>query len=233
VSKIESRHASALPTRAALALYGFVRSLIWLVAKVWFRMQVVGREHIPATGAFVLAPGAHRSNIETLVVSLVTRRRMRFMGKDSVWKYRTPGRLLSALGGFPVNREAPDREALTLTLDIIAAGEPVVMFPEGTRRSGPVIEDEHMRDGPAYVASRRQIPIVPVGIGGSEAALPAGAKFVRPVKMVMVIGEPMTAPPLKENGRVSRRGVQTFTDELRARLQELFDDAQRRAGQPT
>jgi len=230
MTKVESRRASAPPTPASRLFYSFVRNAIWLAAKVWFRIEVHGREHVPKEGSFVLAPGAHRSNIETLVACLVTRRRLRYMGKDSLWKYGFSDWLLSALGGFPVNRSGADREALHQTLEIVEQGEPVVMFPEGTRRTGPLIEAEHMRDGAAYVASRAQIPIVPVGIGGSEAAMPTGAKFIRPVKMVMVIGEPLAPPPLKQSGRVSRSGVRAMTEELRTTLQARFDDAQRRAG---
>ncbi len=233
MTKIESRHASAPPTRSAKAFYAFMRLLILAVAKVLFRIEIRGQEHIPVTGSFVLAPGAHRSNLETFVVSGVTRRRLRYMGKDSLWKHRFPDWFFSALGGFPVNRSGTDREALYQTLDIAATGEPVVIFPEGTRRSGPIIDPEHMRDGAAYVATRSQIPIVPVGIGGSEAAMPSGAKFIRPVKMVMIVGEPILPPPLKESGRVSRKGVQAMTDELRITLQGLFDEAQRLAGRAT
>jgi 1-acyl-sn-glycerol-3-phosphate acyltransferase len=233
MSKYESRYGSAAPTRVSRLFYRFVRSLIHGGAKLLFRIEVHGREHLPATGAFVLAPGAHRSNIETFVVSVITTRRLRYMGKDSLWKHAAPDWFFSSLGGFPVNRSGADREALTQTLEIVAGGEPVVMFPEGTRRTGPTIEAEHMRDGAAYVAARAQIPIVPVGIGGSERAMPSGAKYIRPTKMVIVIGEPLTPPPLKESGRVSRSGVRTMTEDLRVRLQELFDDAQRRAGLST
>ena len=232
MTKIVSRYGAAAPTVPARAFYLFVRSLIWAAGKLAFRIEVHGRAHIPATGAFVLAPGAHRSNLETFVVSLVTRRRLRFMGKESLWKHRASDWFFSSLGGFPINRDSADREALTLTLDLVAEGDPVVMFPEGTRRVGPTIEPEHMRDGVAYVASRAQVPVVPVGIGGSERAMPPGAKHIRPSKMVLVVGEPLTPAPLKASGRVSRSGVRALTEDLRKRLQELFDDAQRRAGDP-
>lgn len=232
MSKIESRYGSADPTLPSRWFYRFVWSLIWGAGKLLFRIEVHGKENVPATGAFILAPGAHRSNLETFVVSLVTRRRMRFMGKDSLWKYAPADWFFSSLGGFPVNRSSADREALNQTLDLVAAGEPVVMFPEGTRRSGPTIEPDHMRDGVAYVANRGQAPIVPVGIGGSERAMPAKAKYIRPSKMVLVVGEPLTPAPLKESGRVSRSAVRALTEELRLTLQDLFDDAQRRAGSP-
>lgn len=233
MTKIESRYGSADPTFASRAFYRFVWLLIWGAAKVLFRIEVRGRENIPTAGAFVLAPGAHRSNLETLVVSLVTTRRLRYMGKDSLWKHRAADWFFSSLGGFPINRQGTDREALSQTLDLVAGGEPVVMFPEGTRRSGPTIDPDHMRDGAAYVASRTQVPIVPVGIGGSERAMPSGARYLRPAKMVIIVGQPLPPSPLKDSGRVSRAGVRTLTEDLRHHLQALFDDAQRRCGIPT
>jgi 1-acyl-sn-glycerol-3-phosphate acyltransferase len=132
------------------------------------------------------------------------------------------------MGGFPVSRGAADREALRTCIDVIEAGEPLVMFPEGTRRSGPVVEE--LFDGPAYVAAKTQVPILPVGIGGSEAMMPKGSKFVRPSKLVIVAGEPLQPPAPSEGGRVSRRAVKQLTDQLRADVQKLFDDAQSRAG---
>jgi len=233
VTKIESRFGSAEPTLASRAFYQFVRALIVGAAKVLVRMEVQGRENIPASGAFILAPGAHRSNIDTFVVSVITRRRMRFMGKDSLWKHAAPDWFFSALGGFPINRDVADREALNQTMALVQEGEPVVMFPEGTRRTGPTIDDEDLRDGVAYIASRAQIPIVPVGIGGAERVMPPKAKYLRPSKMALIVGEPILPPPLKDNGRVSRTAVRELTDELRITLQGLFDEAQRRAGMPT
>jgi 1-acyl-sn-glycerol-3-phosphate acyltransferase len=232
VTKYESRFGSAEPTLASRLFYRFIRALIALFAKLLFRIEVHGRENVPAEGAFILAPGAHRSNIETFVVSIVTKRRMRFMGKDSLWKHAASDWFFSSLGGFPVHRDAADREALNQTLDLVQRGEAVVMFPEGTRRTGPTIDAEHMRDGVAYVASRAQVPIVPVGIGGAERVMPPKAKYLRPTKMVLVVGEPLPPVPLKESGRVSRSGVRSLTEGLRGTLQRLFDEAQVKAGTP-
>ena len=232
MTKIESRYGSADPTLVSRVFYQFVRGVLAGLAKLLFRLEIHGREHVPADGAFILAPGAHRSNIETFVVCLVTRRRLRYMGKDSLWKHPASDWFFSSLGGFPVNRDTADREALNQTLDLVGEGEPVVMFPEGTRRTGPVIDPDHVKDGVAYVASRAQVPIVPVGIGGSERVMPPKAKYLRPSKMVLIVGEPISPAPLKDNGRPSRSAVRTLTDDLRATLQGLFDDAQRRAGTP-
>ena len=139
---------------------------------------------MPESGSFILAP-IHRSNIDTVVVCTCTRRRMRYMGKDTMWKYRWSAWFFSSMGGYPVRRDVADREAMRLSLELAGGTEPIVMFPEGTRRSGPVLRAEDMHDGPAYVACKAGIPIVPVGIGGSEDAMPKGAKGIRPVKLAI------------------------------------------------
>jgi 1-acyl-sn-glycerol-3-phosphate acyltransferase len=208
-----------------------VRGAVVLFSRLFWRLSVKGKEHVPSTGSFILAP-VHRSNIDTVVVAACSRRRMRYMGKDTMWKYGWSAWFFSAMGGFPVHREAADREALNLSLDIARSGEPLVMFPEGTRRVGPVIEAEHMHDGPAYVAAKAGVPIIPVGIGGSAGAMPKGAKMIRPVKLTIEIGEPIPPPEPSEGGRVSRKGVRDLTETLRLRNQELFDRAQARAGVP-
>ncbi len=208
--------------------YQIVRFLIWLVAKVLWRMSFEGLEHVPKRGPFVLAP-VHRSFIDFGLVSGVTRRRMGYMGKESLWKSKLLGSFISMLGAYPVNRGAPDREALRRTLDLLERGEPLVLFPEGTRRSGPVIE--HLHEGAAFVASRAGVPLVPVGIGGSERALPKGKKLPRPVRIHILVGEPLVPAPVAEGARhPSRRAVKELTVHLQEVLQDLFDRAQRKAG---
>jgi cytidylate kinase len=193
---------------------------------LWFRIGVDHPERVPATGPFVLAP-VHRSNLDTVLMAMVPRR-LRFMGKDSLWKVKAAAWLVSALGGYPVNRSEADRDALAHTIEFLAAGEPVVLFPEGTRKSGPRVQP--LFDGAVYVAARTQVPIVPVGIGGSERAMGRGSRFIRPVRIHIVIGQPIAPPTLKASGRVPRRAVQQASDELREILQQLYDEAQVRAG---
>ena len=108
-------------------------------------------------------------------------------------------------------------------------GEPLVMFPEGTRQEGHRLNREQVLDGPSFVASRAGVPIVPVGIGGSARALPVGAKIPRLRKVVVVIGNPIM-PPEKVNGRVPRRAVKELTDTLYAELSDLYIEARVLAG---
>jgi 1-acyl-sn-glycerol-3-phosphate acyltransferase len=208
--------------------YAIVRFLIWLVAKLLWRISFEGLENVPRTGAFIVAP-VHRSFIDFGLVSATTRRPMGYMGKESLWRNKYFGAFISHLGAYPVNRGAPDRESLRRTLELLESGKPLVLFPEGTRRSGPVIE--HLHEGASYVAAKAGVPVIPVGIGGSERALPKGKALPRPVKIHVLVGEPLVPPPIAEGARhPSRRALKDFTLHLQHVLQDLFDRAQRAAG---
>src|SRR5690349_6840503 len=195
-------------SRASLAFYTFVRFLVVDVfARLWNRVSVEGAEHVPAAGPFILAP-VHRSNMDTPYAAITTRRRLRFMGKDSLWKTKAFGTLLSALGGFPVSRGTTDREALLRCAAVLASGEPLVVFPEGERKNGPVVQP--LFEGAAYLAARSGVPIVPVGIGGSERAMAKGARFIRPSKVVVVVGEPLRVQA-EPGVRVPRPAIRELT----------------------
>jgi 1-acyl-sn-glycerol-3-phosphate acyltransferase len=201
-------------------VYSATRWLIIGVGTVLFRVKIEGREHIPSKGACVVAP-VHRSNLDTPILAFVTPRRLRFMGKDSLW--RSPmAWYLNALGGFPVVRGTADRDALRACQAILERGEPLVVFPEGTRRSGETVAD--LFDGPAFLAARTGAPIIPIGIGGSEGVMPRGAKLPRPKQVTIVVGAPILPPP--SEGRVPRRVIRELTEQLETELQTVFDRAQ-------
>ena len=205
------------------AFYRFARFIINLLCRVFWRVRVTGRENIPLSGAFVLAP-VHRSNIDTMLACTVTPRRMRYMGKDSLWKNSVTGWLFSALGGFPVTRGTADREALRRCVYVLQSGQPLVMFPEGERKSGAIVEK--LFDGAVYVAIKANVPIIPVGIGGSELAMQKGSKMVRPVRCALVIGKPIDVGT-SDGTRTARSSVKTISEELQLSLQNAFDAAQK------
>lgn len=207
--------------------YWLIRSLIKAFCRTYFRLGVYGRENIPQSGAFILAP-IHRSNVDTPIVSVVTKRRLRFMGKDSLWRIKPIGAVLSALGGFPVTRGTADLEALKRCLAVLALGEPLVMFPEGTRQSGPNIHP--LFDGAAYLSIKSGVPIIPVGFGGTEGVMPKGSKKVLPKKCSVVVGKPIY-PPKSDAGRLPRTATTDLTTELSDALQTVFDQAKQKAGQ--
>ncbi|CAB4592598.1 unannotated protein [freshwater metagenome] len=215
-------------SRASKIFYAVIRAIVVGASVGYTRTTVIGKHNIPNNGAFLLAP-IHRSNIDTPLAAAVTGRRMRFMGKDSIWKFGPIGWVLSALGAFPVTRGSADREALKRCIAVLEAGEPLVLFPEGTRQSGPIVQP--LFDGAAYVAVKAGVPIIPVGIGGSERVMKKGGKMIYPRKCVVIVGTPMTAST-DATGRVPRSAVKDLTHSLSLELQRLFDEAQVKAGCP-
>ncbi|MDP8987598.1 MAG: 1-acyl-sn-glycerol-3-phosphate acyltransferase [Actinomycetota bacterium] len=207
--------------------YMAVRALIAGFGRLYWRFGVDGAEHLPREGAFILAP-VHRSNIDTPLMSTLIERPMRYLGKQEMWKYGWSAWLWDSLGAFPVQRDTVDRDAMRKCVEALRRGEPLVVFPEGTRRSGPVVED--LYDGAASLALRTGVPIVPVGIGGSEGAMPRGTRLLRPVRVRAVVGPPLL-PEVTEEGRsASRRAIKALTEQLRTELQARFDEARVRAG---
>ena len=206
-------------------VYRTVRNLVTWFCRTWCRMTVTGGEHIPATGVFILAP-THRSIIDTPVSSGVTRRRMRFMGADKWWSNPVLGAVLTACGGFPVTRGSADREALMRCIALLDGGEPLVLFPEGERKSGPTVQP--LFDGAAYISAKSGAPIVPVGIGGSERAMPKGAKGISPRKIHVEIGRPLPAPT-GDTPKDQRESIRRTTADLHAELQRLLDAADAKA----
>ncbi len=216
-------------TGAPLVVYRAIRGLVLqTIAKVWFRLEVTGREHLPANGGFVLAPGGHRSILDTPLVSLAGPRVLRYMGAETYFNTPGLGWFLRAMGGFPVERSATDRAALRLAEWVLRNGEPLAVFPEATRQEGPLIQP--LKEGAAFLACRAGVPVIPVGIGGAERAMPKGARWVRPSKITMVIGKPIQPVERVEGARVKRSEIKRVTEQLSHDLQELFDEAQIRAG---
>jgi len=212
------------------ALYWLVRNVTSLFSRVYFRASYRGLENMPTTGAFVLAP-VHRSNLDFALISVLTKRHLRYMGKESLWKRPWFGRIIAAMGAYPVSRGKADREALRRTIEVLGEGDGLVLFPEGTRRSGAVVDE--LYEGAAFVASRAGVPIIPVGIGGTERALPKGARFPRPAKVRVIVGPPLVPPPLPEGRRhPSRTTIHALTHDLQRELQRLLDRAEGGEGRP-
>ena len=204
--------------------YRFLWRLGAIVSRLFFRIRVEGAEKVPVSAAFVLAP-VHRSALDFVFAAMVTKRPVHFMAKDSIWKVKPAGWLLDRAGSFPVRRGAADRQALEQCEKWLAAGDPVAIFPEGTRRFGPTVSD--VFDGAAFVAARAHVVLVPVGIGGSEAALPKGAKFPRRVRVTVVVGDPIDTSSAWSSGRlgVDRKAVKALPSQLTVAVQDQFDAA--------
>ncbi len=120
-----------------------------------------------------------------------------------------------------MHREAADRESLRRAQQVLETGEVLILFPEGERRTGPVIQDLH--EGVAFLAGRTGATVVPVGIGGSASVMPKGTKLPRPRHIHVIVGEPIPPPARTGSGRIPRSRTRQATDDLTHTLQDLYD----------
>jgi 1-acyl-sn-glycerol-3-phosphate acyltransferase len=197
--------------------YRLCAGIVAVLARVLFRPTVVGAENIPLTGPVLIAP-IHRSNVDFALTLFISKRKVFFMAKDSVFEVPILGPLIAHLGAFPVKRGAADRESMTLSEEVLRQGHALVLFPEGTRKEGRTVAPLH--DGAMFVAARTGATIVPVGIGGSDKAMPKGAKLPRFSKIRIVVGAPIQPP--SSQGRVARSALVAKSEELRSALEAVY-----------
>src|SRR2546423_2831246 len=128
----ELLHRRAREQGANRFVYWLVRGVLQPFFLVYFRMARMGREHIPAKGPVILAAN-HRSFLDPFVIATMARRPMYYVAKKELFMRRWQGWLLNALGAFPVDRGAADADMIDTAKAILARGDIVLIFPEGTR----------------------------------------------------------------------------------------------------
>ncbi len=198
--------------------YRAVRAALRLVLCRWLRVRVVDAEVLDRPGPLILAP-VHRSHLDSALLGAVSRRRIRALGKESLFTTPVVGWVCAALGAIPVRRGAADREALAAARTLLERGEPMIVFPEGGRGRGP--EPGTLLDGAAWLSAKTGTPVVPIGIAGTEAALGQGGRLIRRSTVTIVVGKPIPPPDVVGTRTVPRSVVRAATDLLDRRLVEV------------
>jgi 1-acyl-sn-glycerol-3-phosphate acyltransferase len=207
-----------------------VRAIVTGICRVLWRVRLSGVQNLPREGGFILAP-SHRSMMDIPFAAVPTSRRIRFMGKKSLFGIPVIGRIFGWLGGFPVARDGTDRKAVRDSVEMLRAGEVLCVFPEGTRQHGPKIQP--LQPGAAYLALRSGVPVVPIGIAGSEEILRTKRDPIpRFGRVAIVVGVPIK-PETLASSLVPRDRVDALTARLADEMQLVLDDAyDARAGRP-
>lgn len=188
-----------------------------------YRLRLQGWENVPEGGA-ILA-GNHQSYLDPALLWCATPRPTHFVAKEELWGQAWLGYLLDHFWAFPVKRGAADRDMISTATGLLGRGELLGMFPEGTRNrdaDSDGLGEAH--GGVAFLALRAGVPVVPVGIAGTEHALPPGAKLPRFVPVTMVLGEPV-CPDDFEGTRKEK--VAAMTAEIMSRIAQMRDLARK------
>ena len=170
-------------------VYWPTRILLQPLLMLLFRLQRIGREHIPSEGGLILAPN-HRSFLDPWVVGVCLRRPIYFVAKRELFEKRWMGWFLNGLGAFPIRRGESDEEAMETARILVERGEAVMIFPEGTRiRRGSLGEPKR---GVGRLALETGAPVVPIAVHGTERI--RRGLLIRPYKVRVRCGRPLTFP---------------------------------------
>ncbi len=195
-----------------------------LVLAVFGRCHYIDADNVPKTGPVIIAPN-HVSYLDPPTAGSGYRRVTHFMAKQELFKIPVLGWLIKAVGSFPVKQHSADRAALRTALDLLAKGEVVCIFPEGTRSlDGKLLPAQA---GIGMVALKSRAPVVPVALIGTDRVLPPHSSFFHFAKVKVVYGKPLTFDDLYESGmdreaveEVGRRIMSAISDLLEKHKQE-------------
>jgi len=186
-------HRRAREQGVSYVLYLIVRIILQPFFHLYFRMERIGREYIPAEGPVIVAAN-HRSFLDPFVIGTMARRPMYYVAKKELFKRRWQAWVLNALGAFPVDRGAHDEDSIQTARAILERGDIVLIFPEGTRiRPGNL---GRPRRGVGRLALETGAPVVPVSVIGTEDVRRGWR--IRPRHVRIRAGRPLRFPQVEQ-----------------------------------
>ncbi len=202
------------------------RMLRWMIDNVAFRFlvkldRVEGVEHIPIRGPVIVMIN-HIAFVDPIVTMGVMPRNVVPLSKVEAYRYPVFGIFPALWEAIPVHRGEFDRKALRSAIQVLEAGEMVLVAPEGTR--GPALQ--RGKEGVAFLAHRTDAPILPVAIEGTEGfpTLPLSRRWRRPGAVVR-FGRPFRFRP--GLGRPNREGLRRMTDQAMCVLSRMLPERRR------
>jgi glycerol-3-phosphate dehydrogenase (NAD(P)+) len=176
-------------------VYWIVRAFFQPFFHLYFRLSRIGREHIP-DGPVIFASN-HRSFLDPFIIGTMTRRPLYYVAKEELFAKKLQAWFLNSLGAFPVSRGHGDTQTIETAKAILARGDSVLIFPEGTRvRPGP---PGKAKRGVGRLVLETGVPVVPLAIIGTTDVRKGWR--IRPRKIRIRAGHPLTFPKVEDASR--------------------------------
>jgi len=202
-------------------LYRIIRAIINVLLNLIIRREYVGLENLPDKPPYILVTN-HLSIFDSPVLLTLCPHTIRAFAADKHKRNPVYAPLLAVMGSIWVRRGEVDRKALREALDTLKRGEVLGMAPEGTRARGTYALQEG-KTGPAYLATRADVPIVPVGLTGTEQ-IKRNLPRLHRTRVRAVVGKPFRLPA---SGRVRGQVLHEYTDLIMQRIAELLPEEYR------
>jgi putative phosphoserine phosphatase/1-acylglycerol-3-phosphate O-acyltransferase len=225
---------AGVPKLAGLEPQQLVQALARPELYPWVKFDLGGLGNIPKSGPAILV-GNHRSYFDPLAIGYTAAqvgRPLRFLGKKEVFDAPVVGQLATAMGGIRVERGTGSDEPLAAAAEVLSAGELVVIMPQGTIPRGRAFFEPELKGrwGAARLAAMAKVPVIPIGLWGTELVWPRNAR----VPNVLAVGHPPTVrvrvgPPVD----LKHRSADADTKRIMAALVELLPPEARVRREPT
>ncbi len=207
--------------------YWVLKVILSPIFFVCWRVRVEGREHLPRHGPAVLAAN-HQSFCDSFFVPLVVWRKVTFLAKAEYFDSWRTAWFFRAAGQIPIRRGggSASENALVTAAEVLGSGNLLAVYPEGTRAADGRVH--RGRTGVARLSREVGVPVIPVGIVGTEAVQPVGVKMMRPFKRVTVrfgppVRMPVAADPKDPAADHDHQVCRAFTDNLMEEIARLSE----------
>jgi 1-acyl-sn-glycerol-3-phosphate acyltransferase len=222
-----SRHAEDRGSARMAFRYRVLRRLVRLLLAGQMRLRVFGLEQVPTEGPLLLVSN-HLGMTDPLVICARLRREVRFTPKAELFEWPVIGWLARQVGAVPIRRGASDREAIRRVSGLLAAGDCVLVFPEGTYADAP--EPAAMvpvKTGAALLAVRSGALVLPVGLAGTERVWnrTRGWRVWQRPRVTVTFGAPYR--PALPPGLPTKSAYQWIAEDMARRIAALVPEAYR------
>lgn len=184
-----------------------------VVARILFRVKIVGEENIPETGSFILC-GNHVHALDAPVIIVTAKRKIRFMAKEELFKNKVISYLAKIFEVIPVKRGTADLDAVKLSMKAIKEGDILGIFPEGTRNG--MAKHSSIKAGASFMALKTNTPVIPVGIQGT---------FKPFTKVVINYGKPIEFSQYAvSKGKPDKEHLEIVSEKIMEEIVKLRDN---------
>ena len=197
-------------------IYYTGRAIVWLLFLLLTRREVKGRANVPGDGPLLIVAN-HLNLADPPLLGISFGRKVIFMAKEELFRSRFTAYFMRRFGTFPVNRRRFGRAALRQARQVLDDGLALVVFPEGKRSHTGQLEAAF--PGAALIACRSSVPIIPVGIIGTEQVKGITWIWRRP-RITVNIGRPFYLTPL--DGKLTRKELAELANSMMKQIAELL-----------
>ncbi|MDA8989488.1 1-acyl-sn-glycerol-3-phosphate acyltransferase [Opitutales bacterium] len=155
--------------------YQFAQYISWFYFKAFHRLEVHGIKNVPQSGSFILASN-HSSYFDPPALGCRLPRNLHYFARDSLFFWPL-GLLIRNLNSIPVNRSQLDIATLKRVLKVLKGGDPLLLFPEGTRSADGNLGEG--KKGIGLLLAKSQVDVLPARVTGGNKVLGKGMLFPR------------------------------------------------------